>query len=349
MAAPDGIRRRVLTAALGAAALALLPPARAGERQVIDMAGRRVRLPARIERIASAGGSPAVNAFLFLFGQGGKIVTGLPAAFQSPMWRFQRRFAPGLAERPVVSGPPPAWTPNLESLLAISPDLCFVVSETAATQLERAGLPAVVLNWDKTDSVARTIRLLAEIFQMPRRATDYFAWADRLLADTQRRIGQPAHRPRVLYLRYATLTQPIMVPANQLIAQAGGDSVTAHDNPLQLDTFTFSLEQLLLWQPEVLLLAFAEERAQLLADARLSGVPAIRQRQVHGVPHGAHIWTHYTPEHPLGVLWLAKTLYPARFADVDLAGETGRFYQRFFATALSEADIASILNPANPS
>ncbi len=337
-------RRRLLGAALGVVTLCLASPLQAAERYVTDMAGRRVRLPGRIERIASAGGSPAVNAFLFLFGQGERIVTGLPAAFQTPMWRLQQRFAPGLAERPVVSGPPPAWTPNLESLLALRPDLCFVVSETAAAQLERVGLAAIVLNWDKIDSVARTIGLLAEIFQMPRRAADYVAWADALLADVQRRIGQPARRPRVLYLRYATLTQPIITPANHLIAQAGGDSVTARDNPLQLDSVRFSIEQVLVWQPDVLLLALGDERAQLLADARLSGVPAIRQRQVYSVPHGAHIWTHYTPEHPLGVLWLARLLYPERFRDLDLAAETARFYRRFFGATLSDAEIAGILH-----
>jgi len=341
---PISPRRRRLLAATLAAALGLPPAARAETRSVIDMAGRRVRLPARIERIASAGGSPAVNAFLFLFGQGERIVTGLPQAFQSPLWRFQQSFAPGIAKGPVVSGPPPAWTPNVESLLAIKPDLSFVVSEQAAELLERAGLPAVVLKWDKVDSIERTIRLLADIFAMPGRARDYFAWAGELQNRLDKRLGQPAHRPRVLYLRYATLTQPIMVPANHLIAQAGGESVTAGDNPLQLDTFPFSLEQMLNWQPEVLLLAFGEESAKVLADPRLAGLPAVRDKRIYGVPHGAHIWTHYTPEQPLGTLWLAQLLYPERFRDIDLIAEAGQFYQHFFGKRLDNAEIAAILH-----
>ena len=337
------LRRRLLAAALGTAASGLAPAARADGRSVIDMAGRRVRLPARIERIASAGGSPAVNAFLFLFGQGEHIVTGLPQAFQSPLWRFQRTFGPGIADGPVVSGPPPAWTPNVESLLAIRPDLSFVVSEQAADLLDRAGLPAIVLKWDKVDSIARTIRLLADIFAAPDRARDYFAWADGLQKRIDQRIGRPAHRPRVLYLRYATLTQPIMVPANHLIAQAGGESVTAGDNPLHLDTFPFSIEQLLAWQPEVLLLAFGDETAKVVADPRLAALPAVRDKRIHGVPHGAHIWTHYTPEQPLGALWLAQLLYPERFRDIDLIAESGQFYQRFFGKRLSSAEIATIV------
>lgn len=344
MSPASPLRRRLLAASLGTAALGLAGKARAAGRSVIDMAGRRVRLPARIERIASAGGSPAVNAFLFLFGQGEHIVTGLPQAFQSPLWRLQQTFAPGIANGPVVSGPPPAWTPNVESLLAIKPDLCFVVSEQAAELIERAGMPAIVLKWEKIDSIAQTIRLLGEIFALPERARDYFAWSDELHRRISQRLGQPASRPRVLYLRYATLSQPIIVPANHLIAEAGGDSVTAGDNPLQLDNFPFSVEQMLKWQPEVMLLAFAGEAAKLRADPRLAGLPAVRDQRIYGVPHGAHIWTHYTPEQPLGVLWLAQLLYPERLRDIDLSAETGQFYQRFFGKRLDNAEIAAIVH-----
>jgi iron complex transport system substrate-binding protein len=336
-------RRRRLTTGLGSLMLAPLAGLQAAERQVVDLAGRHVRLPPRIERIASAGGSPAVNAFLFLYGQADKIVTGLPQAFRSPLWKFQQRFAPGIADAPVVSGPPPAWTPNVESLLAIRPDLSFVVSEVAAKLLDRAGLPAIVLKWERNDSIEQTVRLLAEIFGLPARAHDYFDWSSALLGDVARRLGPTPRRPRVLYLRYSTLTQPIMVPANHLIARAGGNSVTADDNPLRLDTYAFTLEQLLAWQPEVLLLAFGEERATILADSRLANLPAIRNRQVHGVPHGAHIWTHYTPEQPLGVLWLARLLHPEKFRDLDLTNETMLFYRRFFGKALSAAEIADIV------
>lgn len=345
---------RVAIFAIGAL-LAGLSPARpalaateAPLRQVTDMAGRQVAVPARLERIASVGGSPAVNAFLFLFGWGDRIVTGLPPAFAGDAWRWQRRFAPGLVGKAVVSGPPPAWTPNLESLLTLQPDLSLVVSSQAAQQVERAGLPALVLNWDKADSIQQTVKLLAEVSGKQQRAQDYFAWEKGLLAKVDSRLQDiaPAARPRVLYFRYSSLTQPIMTPANQLIARAGGHSVTADSNPLRLDVFPFSVEQVLAWQPEVILLAFAGELPALLADPRFAQLPAVRNKRIHAVPHGAHIWTHYTPEQPLGVLWLAKLLYPERLADIDPVAESRSFYQRFFATSLSDAEVRQILTAA---
>lgn len=338
-------RRRLLAAGLSAVALAGLRDGRAAGRTVTDMLGRRVALPNSLDRIASAGGSPAVNAFLFLFGLGERLVTGLPAAFQSSEWRLQRVFSPGLDSKPVVSGPPPAWTPNVEALLTLRPDISFVVSDAAAALLERGGLPTVVLQWDRVDSIARTVTLLAEVFDDGARAQRYVAWEADLLARVRRLVGEPAHRPRVLYMRYGSLTQPIMVPANHLIAAAGGESVTARDNPLNLDVFPFSMEQLLTWQPEAVLLASASEVPKLLADPRLAEIPAVRDRHVFVVPHGAHIWTHYTPEQPLGVLWLAQQLFPDRLASFDLKAETQRFYRTFFGHALSNADLGALLNP----
>lgn len=350
--AVDAGRRRLLGAlalALGRPAFAAPVAGAAGSsgRQVVDMAGRSVAVPERIERIASAGGSPAVNAFLFLFGQGPRIVTGLPPQFAGAYWKYQRRFGPNIAHAPVVSGPPPAWAPDLEAVLRLAPDLCFVVGAEAARQLERAGLPALVLDWNRIASVDLTVRLLGEVFALPRRAQDWFDWRADLLDRIAARLAPLPPRPRVLYARMAGLTQPIMVPANHLIEQAGGRSVTAADKPLHLDVFRFSLEQLLAWDPEVLLCAFPGEVAPTLADPRLQGVAAVRAGRVYPVPRGAHIWTHYTPEQPLGVLWLARLLHPQALAGLDPAIETRTFYQRFFELTLEPEEVLDILHPGS--
>ncbi len=319
-------------------------PTPVGRGQVIDMAGRRVALPERLDRLASVGGSPAVNAFLFLFGLQDRLVNGLPTVFHGDAWRWQRRIAPKLTTLPVVSGPPPAWAPQIETLLVLKPDLSFVVDIEAARQLQRAALPAVVLNWSTPSSIRQTVTLLGQITGDTQRSQDYFAWESRLQEQVSHCKAMAKEAPpRVLYFRYGNLSQPIMVPANRLIAQAGGASVTANDNPLQLDVFPFSLEQLLTWQPDVMLLAFAEELPALLADPRLADIPAVRNRRVFAVPHGIHIWTHYTPEQPLGILWLARLLHRDSCGDLPVAAESREFYRRFFGIELTEDELRKLL------
>ena len=239
----------------------------------------------------------------------------------------------------------PIWAPNIESLLATTPDLGFVVDAQAAHVLERAGIPAVVLDWYRDDAVPRSVELLGQITGNAQRAHAYAAWRADLLAQIAARLDKlpEARRPRVLYCRYANLTQPIMTPANHLIAAAGGRSVTEGNNPLGLDVFPMSAEQIIAWQPEVVLLALGDDRERALADARFAQVPAFARKRVYTVPHGAHLWTHYTPEEPLGVLWAAKLLHPELFAQVDVAAQARQFYARFFGHDLNDAQIAHIL------
>jgi len=336
-------RRRFL-AALGALPLAG-PLGATPARRVTDLFDRQVTLPPVIRRIATAGGSPAVNAFLFLFGQGPNIVTGLPAQFDGRFWRFQRRFGPRIATGPVVSGPPPAWAPDVEALLRLAPDLCFVVSRMAGERLERAGLPAVGLAWQADDGVERSVRLLGEVFAQPAHAQAWFDWRAALQARIDTALGATPRRPRVLYASMRRLAQPIMVPANRLIRLAGGESVTEADNPLSLDTFPFSIEQLIAWNPAVILTAFPGEVATTLADPRLAQVEAVRNGRVHAVPRGAHLWTHYTPEQPLGVAWLASLLHPPVAAAIDPVTETRAFYRDFVGVRLAPAELMDILNP----
>lgn len=335
-------RRRFLAAA------SLLPVAgrlraAAPTRRVTDLFGRPVDLPPTIARIATAGGSPAVNAFLFLFGQGAKILTGLPPQFDGPLWRFQRRFGPHIADGPVVSGPPPAWAPDVEALLRLAPDLTFVVSREAGERLARAALPAVGLAWHDADGVERTVRLLTEVFALPGRGAAWFAWRERLLGAIAAATTNAPTRPRVLYASMARMRQPIMVPANRLIALAGGVSVTESANPLGLDVFPFSVEQLIDWAPQCIVTAFPREVDAVLADPRLRQVPAVREGRVFAVPRGAHLWTHYTPEQPLGALWLAHRLHPGRLHGLDPRAETHAFYRDFFATELEPHELTDIL------
>lgn len=312
-------------------------------RTVVDLAGRRVTLPERCERIAAVGGSPAVNAFLFLFGLGGRLVNGLPANFNGPAWRWQRFFAPALAQLPVVSGPPPGWAPNVEALLALQPELVFTVSTQVSERLQALGLPAITLAWERPGSIAETVRLLAEITDQPERAAAYFAWEQGLREQVRQGLRGAGPSPRVLYCRWQGLTQPIMTPANELIAAAGGVSVTAADNPLHLDVFPFSAEQLLAWQPEAILLASATELPSVYADARFAQLPAVRARRVWAVPQVAHLWTHYTPEQPLGVLWLAHKLFPGRFSRLEPLAESRRFYQQFFGKTPADTELRVLL------
>jgi iron complex transport system substrate-binding protein len=91
-----------------------------------------------------------------------------------------------------------------------------------------------------------------------------------------------------------------------------------------------------------------ENRRAILDDPRWREVKAVKAGRVYVNPTGAYLWDRHSAEAALQVLWAAKILHPARFADIDIHRETREFYRRFFRHALTEAELASILNATPP-
>ena len=74
---------------------------------------------------------------------------------------------------------------------------------------------------------------------------------------------------------------------------------------------------------------------------------AVKNQQVYVNPKGMFWWCRETSEEALQFLWLAQTLYPERFVDIDMKQETADFYLKFFGISLSDAQIDNILHPEN--
>ncbi|EJY6459065.1 hypothetical protein OGT28_002076 [Escherichia coli] len=83
----------------------------------------------------------------------------------------------------------------------------------------------------------------------------------------------------------------------------------------------------------------------ILSSPQWASVDAVIHHRVYVNPKGMFWWCRETSEEALQFLWLAKTLYPARFADVDIRKETREFYRQFFGLTLSDAQMSDVLNP----
>jgi iron complex transport system substrate-binding protein len=145
----------------------------------------------------------------------------------------------------------------------------------------------------------------------------------------------------VLYFSSKTLSQPQLI-AEWWIAAAGGISATS--NGRTEESYSFSIEQLLQWNPDVMIVTGPDEQALAYADPRFASVKAITNTQVFIIPQGAPNWGNRTIEQPLTVLWAANTLYPELFADLDLDGEVKSFYQRFFNTSLTDDQVRELIS-----
>ncbi len=315
-----------------------------GTRYVTDMAGRRVLLPREVKRIVTLGPVPVLNSFIFALGEGEKIVSGLPFSFaRSPRYKYQTLFAPALAHEPDLQGSGAGL--DLEALLKVRPDVIFTMDRRTCDVLERNGFAAVFLSWRRPDDVKLLMTLVGEVLNRQDRAAEYLKYFD----DTVKRVREVVSRvpeqkrPKVLLCTVRSLTQPHLI-AEWWIETAGGISVT--NNGRSIENFTFSLEQMLAWNPDVLLVSGQEDLKEIYKDRRFLAIKAVKSHRVYIAPCAAHLWANRTAEQPLTVLWAAKIFYPESFRNLDLVKEMEYFYGRFFHYQMSDGEAREILNGA---
>jgi iron complex transport system substrate-binding protein len=309
-------------------------------RTVIDLAGRSVAVPARIDRIATVGATPVTNSILFVFGVADKLVNALPAALQKPDFKYQAIFAPKLASSPTIEGT--IGQVNVEALTQLHPDVVFTNSAGSVAPIQAIGVPVVVLTWNTVDELKRTVQVLGQVFDDPQRAQAYLGYFDttagRVSADLSRVTR--ADWPRVLYLQLPNLSQPSVI-SEWWIDQAGGTSVTTAINTAANTPFT--AEQVLQWNPQVIFAQAHSDADTVLSDPRFGGLDAVKNHQVYVVPVAAQHWGNATPETPLAMLWAATVLHPDQTHNIDVAAEVKQFYQQFYGYSVSDEQVKEIL------
>jgi iron complex transport system substrate-binding protein len=291
-----------VTRILGALALALvLLPQAVPALTTTDQTGRRLVLPATPARIISL--VPSVTEILFTIGAQDRLV-GVTDFCDYPAEARRKSSVGGML------------APSLETVVALKPDL--VVATTSGNrhetfdQLARLKIPVYLVN---PITVADVLDLLARLGRL----TDRGDAADRAVAALRERIqavsarvaGRP--RPRVLYVLWP---DPLIVPArdalvSELIALAGGDSVTADGGQ---GYPRYSMEAALARNPEVIILAsHGSEKSPLVRAKweRFSQVPAVAAGRLHTMD--GNLMHRYGPRMVDGLEKLARLIHPEAF------------------------------------
>ncbi|MGH6767427.1 MAG: iron ABC transporter substrate-binding protein, partial [Xanthobacteraceae bacterium] len=105
-----------------------------------------------------------------------------------------------------------------------------------------------------------------------------------------------------------------------------------------------SIEQVLVWDPEVIVTIDRDFARDVRTDPRWASVSAVKADRVHLSPKLPFGWVDFPPSvnRLIGLWWLAKILYPGLFPE-DLRPLTRDFYKRFYHVVLSDAQIERVL------
>lgn len=324
-----------------AEAMASTEAATEANRVVKDMSGREVTLPAVVQKAVTIGSVPVINSFIFAVGGGDTIENGLPDFARKPRWKYQTVFAPAMADKPIMQGASNS-EPLTEVILQAVPDIVFTMDKSTVSVLEGKGINSFYLENKKPEDVKEIVRLMGEIYGKPEIAAQYSQYFDDVIARVETDVsGIPEEkRPKVLNLNVDSMSQPHLI-AEWWITAAGGVSVT-NDGRTQ-ETLSVSMEQILNWNPDVLIVASSAQKESVLKDERFKQIAAVKNKQIFVAPTGAHTWANRTVEQPLTVLWAHSHFYPDLLGEADLQKEVAGFYSRFFGVELSDAQIKEIL------
>jgi iron complex transport system substrate-binding protein len=248
--------------------------------------------------------------------------------------------------------------PNIEELIKTKPDVAIVpVADKNVDEITGVGIPVIQLTYTDFNSLKSQIQLTGDILgdvgkQKAQLYTDYLNSKLKMVTDVTSEIPQ-ANRPKVLHL--SSLSPNIIDGGDTIIdswIQAAGGINAAAEVP---GTFKeVSIEQILKWDPDVIILGtgntgLGAKNADLLkTDPQWQKIKAVKNGRVYVNPNGAFMWDRYGAEEALQIQWVAKTLNPDKFANLDMNQVTKDFYKTFFNYNLTDDETNRILTGKNP-
>ena len=293
-----------------------------------DQAGREVTIESEPETLVS--GYYISTSLLIALGLEDQLAGIEAKADTRPIYA---RSAPELLELPSV-GTAKAF--DLEGCLALEPDLVVLPLklEESADALAELGVPALVVNPEDQDLLNEAALLLGRATNTSGRAEALLAFAAAQEARLDEALAGLADADRpVVYLAgnsdFLRTAGEGMYQAD-LLRMAGAKNAAAG----LTDSYwaDVSYEQVLAWDPDVILLASDADYTveEVLSDPALAGCKAVENGRVLQMPGDAEAWDSPVPGGILGAVWLASALHPEECPEAEAMEVIDSFYETFY-------------------
>jgi iron complex transport system substrate-binding protein len=329
----------------------------APQQEVVDLAGRKVTLSVAPGRVLTFG-----HSFSILVALAPDLLVARPGPFKANPDAFP--FLPPAVRSLPQLGTGPGL--DLEQIKAAHFDLAVGWDSAAfrreqMQQLERIGLPVVLVGVDRIEQYPATFRLLGQALGRAARGEALARRIEELMAQLAAKVAAvPARaRLRVYYaegmdgltsqcglegraeaLRLAGATN--VVRCEEQVHPSVPADIENHNAPLDLET-------LITLDPDAIVTRFPKAADTMLHDPRWSKLRAVRQKRVYAIPQLPFNWFDRPPSYMrvLGAKWLAARLYPAQVA-FDLDDDVTHFFELFFGVTPTSEQLSSLLGSHAP-
>lgn len=313
-----------------------------------DSCGRQVELPVEINEVVPSGSIAQIV-----------LHTLCPDKLQSmasPLTRTQKKYMDeSLWDLPVTghlyggSG-----TINYEEVAFAGPDVIIDIGEMQegiADDLDKLqdtiGVPVIFVE-ASLETMADAYDTLGKIVGEEEQAAACSAYIRETMAEAAEYSAQipESERKRVIFAQgeYGTEVLGKGSLHAEVLDYVAAENIAVVGNVASKGGNEVSMEQMCIWDPEVLILSPDANYDEVYEDETWCTVSAVKNAQAYEVPEGPYNWMDRPPsvQRVLAVKWLGNLLYPDVFV-YDMIKETQEFYSLFYHYELSEDEARELL------
>ena len=333
-----------------------------GTHIVTDHAGNSVEVPNVINRIVVADIYPMASVLTVFFDSAEKIVGMAAPCMSAAKNGLLGELYPEIlnAKTDFIDG----TNVNIEELLKLNPDVVFYSagSKEEGEAYKNAGIPAIAISpgkwgYDAIETLNQWIETLVQLFPENDKSKIVREYSEKTYKMVQERVSglSDADKVKVFFL-FQYSDSNIMTSGKKFFGQWWCDAIGAKNAAEELEkdnSVAVNMEQIYAWDPELIFITnFNTAKPDDLYGNTVgsydwSEIEAIKNKQVYKMPLG--MYRSYTcgVDTPVTLLWLAKTVYPSLFEDIDITAETKKYYQEVFGITLTDEQANKIFSPVS--
>ena len=315
-------------------------------RDVKDVTGDVVKVPAKVEKIATLW--YANNQIILMLGGADKIVA------TTDLIKNNKWFAHIYPRITSIPNGVNGKDLQVEELIKLSPDVVIAADKKNKEELTKSGFTVLYPSFTNHADMKKSVSIMAEVIggDAPKIAEKFNEYFDGNLKKTLSKTNKIAasDRPKVLHIadgKNLFKVDGTNTIIDEWIRVAGGqNAVQKAGNMLEINA-----EEIPNMNPDVIIIGRAkapEILKKLYENPIYADTNAVKNKRVYVNPTGVFSWDRYGAEGALQILWAAKILHPEIFKDIDIAAETKKFYKEFLHYELSDDEVNYILNGLDP-
>jgi len=327
-------------------------------RDVTDHAGRVVSVPAQIDKVFCTG--PTGTALVYT------LAPELLVGWNITPTEQEKEYIPAEYRSMVGLG---GWygkntTGNVEEIIKLGPDVVLSIGdidEAAVSDADRVqgllGVPVIMIDSELTKT-GDAYRFAGDILGRQDRAVELAEYSDEVIRQAQENTAKLAQDDR-LSLYYAEggkglHTDPEGSNHTEVFTLVGARNVADVELQQGYGMSPVSLEQVIAWDPEVIVVASdpsgeTDVYGQITSGDDWATIQAVETGQVYAIPHGPFDWIDrpYSIGRILGIPWMGNLLYPELY-DFDMKAKVKEFYRLFYHFDLTDAQLDELMVHAVP-